>query len=93
MQAPLHSTTAFAPLHVKSDYSLGYGTASIEYLVARAAALGYRSLALTDLENLYGQFHFHHLCRLYGIRPITGIELRPGFDGRGSPGSKAGRNC
>ena len=43
----------FIPLHVKIDYSLGYGTASIDELVERAAALGYSTLALTDLENLY----------------------------------------
>lgn len=81
----------FSPLHVKSDYSLGYGTASLDELVERAAALGYRSLALTDLENLYGQVRFHYLCRQHGIRPITGVELRPGFDGRRFPGTRAGR--
>jgi DNA-directed DNA polymerase III PolC len=81
----------FVPLHVKSDYSLGYGTASIDELVERAVALGYTSLALTDLENLYGQVQFHHKCRLHGIHPVTGIELRRGFTGRHSPGRRAGR--
>ena len=57
------------PLHQKSDYSLAYGTASIEELVEQAAALGYRSLALADLENLYGQVRFHQQCRARGIRP------------------------
>jgi DNA polymerase III alpha subunit len=81
----------FVPLHVKSDYSIGYGTASVDELVAKAAALGYRAVALTDLENLYGQVRFHRQCRLHGIRPITGVELRPGFDPRVGPGSRAGR--
>jgi DNA-directed DNA polymerase III PolC len=81
----------FTPLHVKSDYSLGYGTAAVDELVAAAAALGYRTLALTDLENLYGQVHFHHQCRRHGIRPLTGIELRPGFDGRRQAGQRTGR--
>lgn len=81
----------FVPLHVKSDFSLGYGTASVDQLVERAAELGYRSLALTDLENLYGQVRFHDRCRRHGVRPITGVELRPGFDARQSPGSKKGR--
>ena len=85
----------FIPLHVKSDYSLGYGTASVDELVDRAAALGYRSLALTDLENLYGQVRFHHRCRQRGLLPITGVEFRPGFDGRrpggqGRPGGAPG---
>lgn len=78
------------PLHVKSHYSLGYGTASPEALVERAAALGYSALALTDIENLAGQLRFHDLCRARGIRPISGVELRPGFDRR-HPGSRAGR--
>ena len=41
----------FVPLHTKSHFSLGYGTASIEELVDRAAALGYPALALTDLDG------------------------------------------
>ncbi|MBJ6725995.1 PHP domain-containing protein [Geomesophilobacter sediminis] len=81
----------FIPLHVKSDYSLGYGTASIEELVERASRLGYPALALTDIENLYGQVRFHRQCREYGIRPITGIELRSGFDLRQGVGSRHGR--
>lgn len=81
----------FVPLHVKSDYSLGYGTASVEELAGRAAALGYQSMALTDLENLYGQVRFHHACRARGLRAITGVELRPGFDGRRNLGRRAGR--
>ncbi|WP_243372016.1 DNA polymerase III subunit alpha [Geotalea sp. SG265] len=78
-------------LHAKSHYSLGYGTSSVAELVERAATLGYRAVALTDLDNLYGQVQFHHLCHLHGIAPITGIELRPGFDPRGGFGSKQGR--
>jgi DNA polymerase III alpha subunit len=80
----------FVPLHVKSDYSLGYGTAGVEELVATAAARGYQALALTDLENLCGQVRFHHECRR-SILPLTGIELRPGFDGRRQVGNRAGR--
>ena len=77
------------PLHVKSDFSLGYGTAGVEELAA-AATLGYQTLALTDLENLCGQVRFHHECRCRGLRPLTGIELGPGFHGR-QTGSRAGR--
>src|SRR6266545_5225649 len=81
----------FIPLHVKSDYSLGYGTASIDELVDRASTLGYRVLALTDLENLYGQVRFHYECRLRGVRPLTGVELRHDFDGRRNVGRRPGR--
>jgi DNA polymerase III alpha subunit len=53
-------------------------------LVEQAALIGYQALALTDLENLYGQVRFHHLCEIRGLKAITGIEFRPGFDGRRS---------
>lgn len=78
------------PLHVKSDYSFGYGTASPEALVERASALGYPALALTDIDSLAGQPQFHDLCRARGIRPISGAELRPNA-GKRSPGDQAGR--
>ena len=80
----------FVPLHAKSAYSLGYGTASIEELVRRTAELGYPALALTDVENLYGQIQFHHAARHHGIKPITGVELRAGY-GPHALGQKAGR--
>jgi DNA-directed DNA polymerase III PolC len=81
----------FVPLHVKSDYSFGCGTASVDELVAHAAMCGFTSLALTDLENLCGQVRFHHQCRNGGLHPVTGIELRPAFDGRRSIGGRSGR--
>ncbi len=54
--------SVLVPLHVKSHYSLGCGKASIRELVHAAASAGLPSLALTDLENLYGQIQFHHAC-------------------------------
>src|SRR5215813_9535237 len=66
------------PLHTKSHYSLGHGTASIQRLVERATVLGIPALALTDIENLYGQVVFHRLAREKGLHPITGSELRSG---------------
>lgn len=81
----------FVPLHVKSYYSLGYGTASIDELVDEASMLGFSALALTDLENLSGQVQFHYRCCAKGIKPITGLELRAGFDGRNGFGRKSER--
>lgn len=65
----------FVPLHAKSGYSLGYGVVDPRDLVGRAAALGYGAVALTDVENLYGQVRFHEAARAARIKPITGIEL------------------
>jgi DNA-directed DNA polymerase III PolC len=80
----------FVPLHTKSEHSPGYGTASVDDLLRRAAAYGYPALALTDVENLYGQVKFHHAARLRGVKPITGVELRSGY-GPGRLGEKKGR--
>src|SRR5512132_381014 len=77
-------------LHVKSHASPGIGIHPPEALVARAVALGYRAIALTDVENLYAQVRFHHAARSYGIHAVTGVELRSGFSAR-SPGSRSGR--
>lgn len=69
----------FAALHVKSEYSLGQGTATPTELVRRAAEYGYSALALTDVETLAGQVEFHHAARAWGLRAIAGVELRDEF--------------
>src|SRR5688572_17623852 len=78
------------PLHVKSHYSLGHGTAPIARLVERAAMLGLPALALTDIENLYGQVLFHRLAGEKSLHAITGAELRAP-DGDGGAGHPPGR--
>lgn len=80
----------YALLHCKSVYSLGDGTASVPDLVERAARLGYRACALTDVESLAGQIELHHAARMHGLHAITGVELRGGFS-LSHPGSLQGR--
>ena len=74
--------TAFSHLHVHSEYSLLSGVPAIKDLVARAKALGFTSLALTDTNRMSGLILFHNECRAHGIKPILGVELneasRPG---------------
>ena len=65
----------YVPLHVRSAYSLGWGTASPAALVERAAAYGHDALALTDRNNLYGAIPFLEACRDWGVRPILGAEV------------------
>jgi error-prone DNA polymerase len=81
----------FVPLHVKSQHSLGLGTASIPALVQHAGRSGFTQLGLTDIENVYGHVQFHAACRAVGLKPISGVELRPGFHARRSLGQRAGR--
>jgi error-prone DNA polymerase len=64
-----------APLHVHSNFSLLRGASPVEEMVARAAALGYAALALTDRDALYGAVRFAKACAAAGLRPIIGSEV------------------
>jgi len=63
------------PLVVRSYYSLMRGVSSPEAVCDRAANLGYKRLALTDTDNLYGLWRFLEACKRHHIRPIVGAEL------------------
>jgi len=52
-----------------------WGTASVERLVRAARRMGYRRLALTDTDNLYGLWPFLAACRREGLAPIVGAEV------------------
>jgi DNA polymerase-3 subunit alpha len=63
-------------LNVHSQYSLRYGTLSIESLIDQAKALGIEQMALTDINNSTGATEFTRNCQEKGIKAITGIEFR-----------------
>ena len=63
------------PLTVHSYYSLMWGTCSPEKLCAVAKQRGYRRLAITDTDNLYGLWPFLNNCKREGLTPIVGAEL------------------
>jgi DNA-directed DNA polymerase III PolC len=71
-------------LHVHSCYSFHDGTDGPAELAARAARLGYRALALTDTNGLYGAVPFVKAASEEGITPILGVHL----DGGGRAGPK-----
>ena len=81
--------TPFAHLRVASGFSLRYGTATPEALVARAAEHGQRWLALTDRDGLYGAVRHVRAAAEAGIDPILGVDLAVHAAGRG-PGSGPG---
>lgn len=58
--------------------SLCYGTMPIQELVGKAAALGYRTLPLTDINTTMGAADFVTECQKQGIRPVMGVEVRNG---------------
>jgi error-prone DNA polymerase len=65
----------YVELHLHTNYSLLEGASHPREMVERAAAYGYRALAITDRDNLYGALEFARLCREHGIQPIAGVEL------------------
>lgn len=65
----------FAHLHVHSCYSFLDGASSPRQLIQCASDLGFRTLALTDHNNVAGAVEFHRLAKEAGIKPVQGAEL------------------
>ncbi|CAM3384535.1 DNA polymerase III subunit alpha [Flavobacterium chungbukense] len=63
-------------LNCHSFHSLRYGTIPLEDLISRAAALGVKAMALTDINTVTGIYDFIKGCQAAGIKPIVGIEFR-----------------
>ncbi len=73
----------FTHLHVRSWFSFLAGGSSPDDYINRAHELGMRSLALTDVNGVYGVVRFQQVCREAGIKPIFGSEVSVGTgDGR-----------
>jgi len=71
------SPDAFAELHCKSNFSFLYGASHPDELVAQAAELGYRGIAITDECSLAGVVRAHTAAKkIGGIKLIiTGIII------------------
>lgn len=65
----------FAHLHVHSHFSFGLGVSSPDALAQAAAERGYRTLACTDTNGVYGAVEFQRACAARGLRPILGAHL------------------
>src|SRR5579884_2545446 len=65
----------YVELHAHSAYSFLDAASLPEELAARAAELGYDTLALTDHDGVYGSLEFAHAANHLGVRPITGAEV------------------
>lgn len=76
---------SFAHLHVRSGFSYGLGTARPEELAGAAAEMGYRALALTDRDGMYGIPRFLRACGEVGLSPVVGAEVTVGIRGRTPP--------
>lgn len=84
-----YTISHFTHLHVHSSYSLLGGTAKVEGLVNQAVLQGFKSLALTDTNALYGAVIFSKTCQKAGIQPIIGMVIglsAEGFEEKGRLG-------
>lgn len=61
-------------LMVYSCYSFQNSTILIEQLCQRASELHYETLALTDVNNMYGAMEFKKACEKYHLKPIYGMQ-------------------
>jgi error-prone DNA polymerase len=66
----------YAELHCISNLSFLRGASHPAELVARAAALGYRAIAITDEGSLAGIVRAHVAAREHGLKLIAGSEFR-----------------
>ncbi len=74
---------ACAELHCRSNFSFQVGASHAEELVARAHALGYSALAITDECSVAGLVRAHGEAKKTGLHLIAGSEfVLDGGDGR-----------
>ncbi len=65
----------FTHLHTHSHFSFGLGASSPEALAQAAAEHGFRALACTDTNGVYGAVEFQGACDVIGVRSILGAHL------------------
>jgi error-prone DNA polymerase len=65
----------YAELHCHSAFSFLDGASLPEDLAATAQSLGYRALALTDHNGLYGSMTFAQIAKPLHLQAITGAEV------------------
>ncbi len=72
----------FTHLHLHTEFSLLDGLSRIPDVMERVAAIGQRSVAMTDHGALYGAVDFYKEARARDIKPIIGIEAYIAPDSR-----------
>jgi len=62
------------PFHIHSDYSLLHSSIKIKDLVKKAKEYGFKSLGITELDNMFSAIEFYETCKKAEINPIIGID-------------------
>jgi error-prone DNA polymerase len=75
----------YVELHAHSAFSFLDGASLPDELVGAASKLGYRALALTDHNGVYGAMEHAQACSALGLRALHGAEV-DFTDGVGGPG-------
>lgn len=63
-------------INLHSNYSLRYGTLSLEDLIAGMQETGHETAVLTDINNSSGSLSFLHLGIKAGLNILAGMEFR-----------------
>ncbi|WP_298634206.1 DNA polymerase III subunit alpha [uncultured Umboniibacter sp.] len=66
---------SFVHLRVHTEFSLVDGIVKIKPLIAETATANMPAVAITDLNNMYGQVKFYKACQNAGIKPIVAADL------------------
>ena len=72
----VEAAPSYAELHCLSCFTFQRGASHAEELVARASALGYAALAITDECSMAGVVRAHVAARDAGLKLIVGTEIR-----------------
>lgn len=70
-----------AQLDTKTVYTFMDSLISIKKYVETAKNLGYQTLGIMDIDNLYGAYHFMETATEQGIQPLLGIEMTLDYTG------------
>ncbi len=73
--------TSYVELSCRTNFSFLAGGTPPEFMVFRAAELGYRVLAITDRDGLYGIVRAYEEAQKHGVRIVVGCELTLEQDG------------
>lgn len=71
-----------AQLDTKTVYTFMGSLMTIPAYVGRAKELGYTSLGMMDVDNLYGAYQFLETCHRAEVQPLLGMELSTEHEGQ-----------
>ncbi len=74
-RTPAEAVPAYAELEVMSNYSFLRAASHPDELVNRAVELGYRAIAVTDVNSMAGVVRAHEAARATGIKLLIGSRL------------------